>query len=315
VLLFDQSLTTQTVHIGADFQSYDPIYEWWLAFKPRVFLFENQKSALSLNLWMNLYLELTNSDTTTRSHEVLLGPTYLWATYVRTLRYQRGYKTSFTIGPRVTIPTDKAARDAGQVVGLGASVGLSQSLPLRGEAARTLRGARIGVSATFNHPFSQATTGINDSIQVTRQDVDGQRLISDQLTGAMHAHTHLNVGFSGDLQISKRFDVSLSYVLLNAWKYAPTDTPCVLILTGCAQPTSIPDPTTYSANTWATASLNYEVIDALSLSLGYYNLASQLGLDGTRRNPFWSPAARFFLTVTGNLDVIYERFKRSAGHP
>ena len=291
VLLFDQSLTTQTVHIGADFQSYDPTYEWWLAFKPRYFLHESKTSAISLNLWMNLYLELTNSDTTARSQELLVGPTYAWATFAHTLRDRRGYKTSFTVGPRITIPTDKAARDAGQLLGLGASAGLSQSFPLRGKTARALSGARVGVNVIFNHPFSQATSGVNDGIHVIRQDVDGQRLISDQLTGEMNAHTQLNLAFSGDLQLSPRFDLSLSYVLLNAWKYAAPATPCVLILTGCASPMTVQDPTTYGVNTWATASVNYDVMDAFSISLGYYNLTSQLGPDGTRRNPLWSPAA------------------------
>jgi hypothetical protein len=309
VLLFDQSMTTQTVHIGADFQTYDPTYEWWLAFKPRYFLYESQTNSISLNLWMNMYLELTNSDSTTRAQELLVGPTYAWAAFAHTLHDLNGYKTSVTIAPRATLPTDKAARDAGQLVGLGTSAGISQSFPLRGRMARALSGGRLGVSVIFSHPFAQATSGTNGGIQVIRQDVDGQRLISDQLTGALNAHTQLNVAFSGDLQLSRRFDLSLSYVLLNAWKYAPTETPCVLILTGCASPMSIPEPTTYSVNTWATASVNYDVMDALSVSLGYYNLASQLGPDGTRRNPLWSPAARFFLTVTGNLDVAYERLK------
>src|SRR5882724_713502 len=35
ILLFDQSVTTQTVGVGADYNSADPVYEWWVAFKPR----------------------------------------------------------------------------------------------------------------------------------------------------------------------------------------------------------------------------------------------------------------------------------------
>src|SRR5262245_53911126 len=42
VLLFDQSVTTQTVGIGADYQSADPVYEWWFAFKPRYYLYESK---------------------------------------------------------------------------------------------------------------------------------------------------------------------------------------------------------------------------------------------------------------------------------
>src|SRR5262245_12688138 len=64
LLLFDQSVTTQTLGAGGDYQSYDPTYEWWIAFKPRYTLFETARNAVSLNLWMNAYLELTNSDST-----------------------------------------------------------------------------------------------------------------------------------------------------------------------------------------------------------------------------------------------------------
>jgi hypothetical protein len=56
-------------------------------------------------------------------------------------------------------------------------------------------------------------------------------------------------------------------------------------------------------------SLDYDAIDEMTVSLGYYNQTSQIGPDGTRRNPLYSPDARFFLTLTGNLDVIYERLK------
>ena len=53
----------------------------------------------------------------------------------------------------------------------------------------------------------------------------------------------------------------------------------------------------------------------LALSAGYYNLANQLAPDGTRRDPLWSPSARFFLTVTANLDAIKRRFTHGAAAP
>jgi hypothetical protein len=136
-------------------------------------------------------------------------------------------------------------------------------------------------------------------------------VLSDQLTGAMNVQNTLNLAFSGDLQIRPRLDLSLSYVVLNAWAYTPPDVSCVTIATGCAPVASIDDPTTFRVSTWATASVTYDVVDDVSLSLGYYNLANQIGPDGTRRNPLWSPAARLFLTVTGNLDVIYRRIARA----
>ena len=306
ILLLDQSATTQTLHIGADYQSSDPTYELWLAFKPRYFVYETEKAALSLNLWANIYLELTNSDTTTYSREPLLGPTYVWATFSRTFARSKETRTVLAAGPRAILPTDKAALGSGQLIGLGGLVNASQYVGLRGPQARTFKSARVGVGAIYNHPFVHATSTVNDNIQQLRQDVAGRTIVSDQLTGAMNVQHALSLTASGDLRVLPKLEISLSYVWLNSWAYAPTraDLP---LLTGPARPMTVADPTTYRLSTWATASATYEATDAFSVSVGYYNLASQIGLDGNRRNPLWSPAARFFLTVTGNLDVIYAR--------
>lgn len=120
-LTFNQSATTQTLGVGADYQSANPTYEWWLAFRPRYYFYETKATALSVNGWANLFLELTNSDTTTRRREPTIGPTYLWVAYARTLSENGGYKTVFTVAPRVTLPTDKAARLSGQYFGVGGS--------------------------------------------------------------------------------------------------------------------------------------------------------------------------------------------------
>jgi hypothetical protein len=74
-------------------------------------------------------------------------------------------------------------------------------------------------------------------------------------------------------------------------------------------------PTDYRVSTWLTTSLGYDVADELSVNLGYYNLANQIGPDGQRRSPFWSPSARVFLTLVGKLDAIYQRFVPQTNEP
>ena len=306
-LSFDQSVTTQTLGLGADYQSANPTYEWWLAFRPRYALYQRGADTVSVDGWLNLYLELTDSDTTTRRREVLLGPTYVWATYRRVLVERRGYETSVSAGPRLIFPTDKAAFDSGQVIALGAIAGASQRLPLRGPDARALRGARLGATVTFNHPFSRSTAPVDEDLRQQRQDVAGRLILSDQLRGQMNVVNALNFTLSGELQLVRRLAFSASYVFLNAWAYPVSDAALCTLRTGCVQPMSVSDPTTYRASSWLTAALAFDATRELEVSLGYYNLASQLAPDGTRRSPFWSPSARLFLTVTGNLDVVYQR--------
>jgi hypothetical protein len=314
IVLLDQSVTTQTFGVGSDYQSYDPTYEWWLAVKPRYTVFERGRDAIAVNLWLNAYLELTNSDTTTREHELLLGPTYLWATYGHVFRDERGYKSSVSIGPRITLPTDKAAFDAGQILGMGGLLGGAQAFPLRGAGARAFTGARIGATATYSHYLDRATSPVDGGLHRLREDLNGLSVASDLLSGAMLASNSLSVSVLGDLQILRRLDLSLSYVLINYWLYpVPSFQDCVPV-TGCVTPTTNVDPTTFRVNTWLTAALTYDVSPELSVGAGYYNLANQLSPYGTRRDPLWSPAARFFLTVTGNLDAIYRRLRPGQAH-
>jgi len=307
ILLFDQSVTTQTIGIGKDFQSADNDYEWWFALKPRYVLYESKTSSFSLGLWTNLYLELTNSDTTTTSQEPVVGATSFTAPYSHTLIDSGGYKTSFNIGPRVTFPTDRASRDSGMYIGLGASSGISQSFPLAGKGAKAFNGLSFSASAAYSHSLNRATQPTNKNLERTRQDAVGRTFFSDQLGGGMNAQHRLNGSFSAGLQITPKLSLGLSYVILGAWLYRPPNEQICVALTGCTYPLGVNDPQIFKVTPWALASFDYDATDELSVSLGYYNQINQIGPDGLRRSPFWSPDAHIFFTLTGNLDSIYER--------
>lgn len=307
ILLFDQSVTTQTVGLGKDFQSADNTYEWWFAFKPRYVLYETKSSSFSLNLWTNLYLELTNSDSTTTSQEPVLGSTTFSAPYSHTLIDSRGYKTSFNIGPRLTFPTDKAARNSGMYLGIGASAGLSQTFPLAGKGAKAFNSLSLSAAGAYSHSLNRATTPTNPNLERTRQDAVGRTFLSDQLGPGMNVQHRLNASFSLGLQVTPKLSLGVSYVILNSWVYRPKDEPDCVPLTGCTEPLRINDPQNFRVTPWALASVDYDATDELSVSLGYYNQTNQIGPDGQRRSPFWSPDAHIFFTLTGNLDAIYER--------
>jgi hypothetical protein len=307
-MLFDQSVGTQTVGLGKDYQSYDPLYEWWIAFKPKYYLLENDVDRLSLNLWANLYYELTNSDSTTYRNEPILGPTWLWATYARALYKQGASKTTVSLSARLTLPTDKVARRSGYLFGAGASAGISHKIGIHDDDAPLWNSATFGVTLRYTHPFNRATTGVNDNANaVFRQDAFNRTLPSDQLSGAMNAANSADIMTSGALQITPKLSYSLGYILLGSWGYRPQDAVISTQTGPLALPTNADAPR-FRVNTWAVTSFDYDLLDELSLSLGYYNLTNQIGPDAKRRNVLWSPDARLFFTMTGNLDAIYERF-------
>lgn len=310
-LLFDQSVTTQTIGVGEDYQSSDPVYEWWFRFAPRYYFYESKVEDVSVQAWFNLYKEFTNSDSTTYRNENVIGATTLWLQYNRKLYNEHGYVTALSFAPvRLTLPTDKASRDSGEIVALGTSLGLNQTVPIQGKGASALNSFRVGVAGIYSHPFTRAKVATNGDLNRPRQDLEGASFQSDVLRGGMLAANQLIGAVTSGLQITPKLSFGASYYLLTSWAYRPQD--------ACVQPggasTSASfcvgdnsDAPNFRVNTWLLTSFDYDLTDEVSLSLGYYNLTNQIGPDGQRRNPIWSPDARFFFTVTGNLDAIYER--------
>jgi len=306
ILQLDQSMTTQTVHVGDDYQSANPTYELWLAVKPRYYLFETPVHSLNINLWANLFLELTNSDTTTRERQITFGPTYLTAPYSRVLIDRSTAQTTVTAGPRLTLPTDNGVWSSGQLIGAGAVAELAQTLPLRGRRAAFLRTARLAASAIYTHSFTRATSAYDPDLYVLRQDVAGRPLVSHILRGGAMVHDAVSLTAAASVAVTRRLEVSASYTLLDTWIYGASDD-CVVTRTNCAAPSSVADPTTFGVKTWLVFAASYRALAELSIDAGYYNLANQLGSDGQRRNPLWSPAARFYLTLTAHLDPLVRR--------
>lgn len=309
-LLLDQSVTTQTVGIGEDYQSKNPTYEWWVRFAPRYTVYDNGTDNVSVQAWFNFYHEFTNSDSTTYKNETLVGPTTLWAQYGRTLYREGEWATSLSVAPiRLTLPTDKAARNSGQILGLGGSVGVNQSIPINGRSAPALNSFRVGTLVMYSHPFTKATNPVNPDLHRLRQDLGGRSFESDVLRAGMLPNHQLNFAFTGGLQITPKLALGASYYLLQTWAYRPKGA-CITPQGASTGETCLPtneDAPNFRVNTWLLASLDYDLADEVSLSLGYYNMANQLGPDGQRRSPFWSPDARFFFSVTANLDAIYDR--------
>jgi hypothetical protein len=261
---------------------------------------------------------MTNSNETTDRHEVVLGDVWLTGSYSRDLHDERRWRTALSVGPRLLLPTSKTSQAAGVVVNAGASLGVKQQIPLLGGGY--LSRLTLGLGGTYSHPFTSATTAESPETFANRPrtSVDGtadpRTGRNDQLTGGYLVDHQLTDALDATLAISSRVSLSMGLILIHQWKYgSPTScTPVAIQLgTACAGPSSKnPEPPTYFMSTWVISSIDWQPIDALSLSLGYYNLAGTVALDGTRQNPLWAPASsRFFLTATASLDAVWEALR------
>jgi hypothetical protein len=311
--LFDQSMSTQTAHVEpSPQQSYVPFYGWWLSLRPRY----NLDDHWSVRGRFDYYKEFTNSGDTALYREDVFGDIWTDVVYSRQLAESGRFKnTKVSFGARALWPTSKATQAQGVYVTLGATAGISQKIPIRGEDSPWLGSARVGLSMAYLHPFSQATTA-NDygNFAYTRQNVEGFSFISDQLNGqTLSAHTLYGILDSG-LQATKKLGLTLDFILINQWHYAPTQGVTVPISGGNAVVANPVNDQQFTQLGWFVLEADYDLLDELSLGLGYYNLANTISPDGQVRTLFgggdnsllWSPDARVYFDVTANLDKIFE---------
>jgi hypothetical protein len=308
-LTFDQSMTTQTAHVETSPQlSYVPLYEWWISFRPRWYLSEHWV----LSSRMDYYKELTNSDNgRTNYREDIFGDIWLNAAYTSAIP-ATSKNTRGSVGVRTLFPTSKESQANGYYVQAGLTASGEQKVPLKGGSASFLNSAKFGVGAWYNHPFSRATTPVSDSFSYTRQDTEGRSFVSDQVRGSTLVNHSLMTNAGATLQITPKLDFRFDAILINQWHYAPKSDTSVPIAGGTASVPRSADDQQHTVNTWMIFNFDYSVVDEVTLSLGYYNLANELAPNGQRRglvggdNIWWSPDARFFFDVTLNLDYVYE---------
>ncbi len=308
-LLLDNSVTTQAVGIGKDYLSNDPVYEMWWSLRPRYYFLENDTHSLNLNLRMDLITEYTNSDSSTVKYEPQFGNIWVNLVYGFTAykNEDSGWATKLSIGPRVILPTDKYTYDNGTRLQLGGVVGVNQAIPLGGPKATWFPGMSVSGSMAYAHNFMTYTTGVNTNFTREREDINGRTIESDQLSGSPKVNHQLLSFVEAAFDITEKLHFSADYIWIQQWTYKLGQSPAIATDTGPAAPSNLlADPVNYRVLPWFLTSVDYDVIPEFGVSVGYYNLSNQIGPDGQRRNPLWSPDARVFFDITGNLDEIYD---------
>jgi hypothetical protein len=307
--LFEQSMTTQTTQIQPSAeQSYVPLYEFWLSFRPRYYFGEHW----NVRGRFDYTKEVTNNQTSTFYREDVFLDIWTDLVYSATLdTLWPGTKAS--LGARALWPTSKASQANGTYVTAGALGSVLHKFQIRGEDAPSFNDFHVGLSFTYLHPFTTATTLTSyGNFKYARQDVgvDDHSIISDQVQGAtLVDHTLWLVADTG-LQITPKLSATLDGVLINQWHYSPTNSG-ITIANASVNP-SLAGDTQYTPSVWFIADVDYTLFDEIDLSLGYYNLAGEVAPDGQRRglfgsdNVFWSPDARVFFDITANLDVLFD---------
>jgi hypothetical protein len=309
---FDQSITTQTADVGTTPQTYAPLYELWLSFRPRYWFDEHW----SLRGRFDYSKQLTNNVQagdylTTKNQEDVFGDIWTDLVYQATLD-SLWPGTTVAGGVRAIWPTSQLSQAAGTYVTLGVIGEVAHTFELKGEDAPVLNSVRFRIALSYQHAFTAATTPTYyGNFAYTREDVDDDSFVSDQISGQTLVNHRLATVLEGALQVTPKLSVLADGVLIDNWHYSPTANQCIATITGCAQIQTGNDQQ-FVEDTWLLLDVDYALFDEMDIGIGYYNLANALGPDGQRRglwgtdNIWWSPDARFFFDVTANLDAIFD---------
>jgi hypothetical protein len=307
-IALDNSVSTQTLGIGSDYQSSNPTWEVALGFRGIYRLWEqvDERSVL-VGGSVALIREMTNSDTTTERGEWTLTDAELLLGYSQKLAESGPYRTDLLLAaPTLSLPTSQASANNGKILGLGLSASLTQTLPVR-EGHTFLPQARLRGRLGYTYQFVRAIVPTNDEIERVTVDPLGNTVPSDQLNGAAFSQHQGNiaVAFGLDFLENLSFDTDLGF--RPSYKYAlPDETICGVVLTGCVEPSSVSDPQNFTVITVFQSELALNAPKPFTFSIGYQNVSLQLGPDGQRRNVLYSPDARFFASVALQLDQVYD---------
>ena len=307
-LYWDHALSANTLGVGSDYQSRDPVYQMTIGLRPRFYFIERPNLSVSARGDFGLLSERTNSDTTTRRGEWSASDFELYGALSYRLRESRSDVTELSLRlPRVTLPTSTVSYQSGKLLTLGVRVGLREDLVLEGRDATFFPNVELIAKAEYGYLFSNSQVPVSGNLERIRLDVEGRSFVSNQLSGATLARHSAAFGAASLLHLHEKLLWTTSFELRPAWKY-PVDSRvevCGVVLTGCTPVSGIDNPQTRSVLTFFYTEFWMTFTDVFGLSLGYANLSAQLGPDGRRRSVFYSPDATFYATLNVGLDQLY----------
>jgi len=307
-LYWDHAVTAATLGVGQDYLTRNPLYEMTIGLRPRYYFFENERTTLAVRGDLGVVTERTNSDTTTSQGEWSATDFEFWGAYSHVLRETKDDLTEFGLRlPRVILPTSKLSYDSGKLLALGLRVSLREDIVLAGRGAKWFPNIELLGKVDLGYQFTNGQVPTNGGLERIRMGSDGRSIVSDQLGGATNAQYAATFGIASWMHVHRRVNWFTMFELRPAWKYPVNhDTQiCGVVLTGCTQASGIDNPQTRSVLTFFQTELWGRLTDTFELTVGYSNLATQLAPDGRRRSVFYSPDARFYLTLTAYLDQVY----------
>jgi hypothetical protein len=310
---WNQAGTTSIFGVGGDQIGYEnEFYGWDFTFAPNIYIVDAKKDKLRAFAEIGWATELTNSDVTTDRNETLFKDMQLGLGYTRSLlELQKAeYKTDGSITGRLVLPTSEASYNQGRYLTTALGLGVKQTVKILGSNADGLNNVTVGVTGTWSHLFARSYQPTNADLERPRQNATGRTIDSDILTSKSFDLNRLTAGLTIDLPLYKDLGLTTAFRVVGRFKHDfENEDGCDVVIGdgSCVEATRLEDRNTYQPLTTFDVALSYPIYEVVGLTLGYNNETPWIGEDGTRRSIFYSPDAQFYLDITANLDVIYDK--------
>ncbi|MCK6548943.1 hypothetical protein L6R52_24070 [Myxococcota bacterium] len=238
---------------------------------------------------LSLAYELTDSDVTTKRHELELGDGVLGATFTG-IPSVLGAKA--TLGAQLTLPLSKVSRAKTLLLGPAVVVGVSREL-------RDVVGGTLSLKATGSYArpiYGSITPRLVDERPYAPQCHGGATDCFDQLSGAANVRDALSWGLAG-AGVWGPISVNLTFDLAHQFPYPFSELEGVL-----------PSDDAPSVRMISSTSLGvtYALTDVVGVELSYSMMRNLIAGDGTWGNPFYDRYQDMRLNVGATLDL--ERF-------
>ena len=295
LLYWQHGLTANTLAPDAQL-TYNPTYYWYFLLQPRWYLDRQNFLVLS----QGLSIEWTDADFTTTQREPQLGDTTL------ELRHTEVFEGFVFIGSaRLTAPVSTFSQAADRVLGTGLGLTAVRVFPELASLTFALSGSARHWFALTNVPTTNALSGAAGQFACASGTIASGGC--DQIGDATTERDRLTGGLTVSVSPIPELTFTTQYFLTTAYGHelAPAANP------GLGGPTSLPDG---SATHWRpaqywTASVAYDVVGWLNLSIGYQSASSFTGLynpNGSVRNPFYNADAELYLGANITFDTLIE---------
>lgn len=278
-------------------QTWNPSYTWFFRFWPRY----NVTNKLSLRLKLDLFVELTNADDTTKLRETQLGDTWFDIAH-------GGFKEPFTgidfiPSFRIVFPTSKTSQARSLYTGLSPGFTVNRTF--------TFGSMDLSIAWSFRYTkhLNKYTTVQYDAPSIASCSAGSADCGQFLHTGVRNpSHDFWNI-LSLDYGITSKLRVSLMAGWYHALLYGLTPAN-VAIAGGATVPVSTAGDVGYRTAMYYYGDVSYQVHPALNLAIGFSTFNPQLAEDSTYRQPFINRFTEIQISTTIAIDHLVALFDK-----